>query len=187
MASREPRLILRVVQQLPRRTDWQSVLPRRTHRPTTYFLDLSLDSSRLRRQRRHVRGRVVQLLLMGALQRKAQAEFAALADFALCHDVAAVLAQDLAAHRQAQARAPRPFGADEGPEKVCDLGRWNSRAVIADVNLQPSLVGIAADTHGYSRLLGFLHGIERITDDVQPARGAGLRGQRDTTAHPRRP
>src|SRR5579872_3033441 len=106
-------------------------------------------------------------VVAGVAQRQPQREEAALADFALHEDVAAVFAHDLAADGQAQPRAARPFRADERPEQIRELVRRDTAAVVAHLHPQPFAFTVARRGDDDLRLLDLLHGVEGVADDVE--------------------
>ena len=97
-----------------------------------------------------------------------------LSRLALNHDVAAVLAQDLATDRQAQARALRSLGADERLEYVRDFsGGMPVPLSTTRMRTQPSSGSCVVATPTL-RFVPALHGVQGVADDVQQAPGAAL-------------
>ena len=97
-----------------------------------------------------------------------EGEAGAVAGLAFDQQPAAVLADDLLAHRQAQARAAAFLRGDEGAEEMVHLVGGNAGAVVFDDDPRdrPRRVVFGADRHAARRLvLG--HGVDRVGHHVQ--------------------
>src|SRR5207253_8074188 len=102
-----------------------------------------------------------------AADRQAEDELATLARLAADQDVAAVLAQDFAAHGKAQAGAPRPLRAHERLEDVVELLRRDADAVVHDLDAHPAGTRVDTGGNGYLRAGAIRDRVQGVADDVQ--------------------
>src|SRR5438045_859054 len=91
-----------------------------------------VDLVGVRRHHGHIARRDLRVAGQQALDGQLQGELAAGADLALDDDVAAMLAEDFAADRQAEPGAARALAADEGAEDVGKLLGRDAAAVVQD-------------------------------------------------------
>src|SRR5262249_45137662 len=85
---------------------------------------------------------------------------------AVHHDIAAVLAQDLAAHGQPQAGAARAFAADERLEDFAELLRRDPWPVIYDDDAYPAWP-VQARADANVRIRAVFHGVDGVDDDIE--------------------
>src|SRR5262249_9598918 len=122
---------------------------------------------------RRLRGRdfggdaAVQLLAQRTAHRQPQDEATPLVRPAFDEDVATVLAQNLAADRQPDARSPGSLGAGERPEDVLELLRRDAGAVVPHADAPPRPVALQAGPHAHARAGTVLDGVDGVADDVQ--------------------